>query len=100
MIEILKGAIQRGASDIHVKAGDFIRARIRGELIPITKQQVPPDQTRQLASQLVPEWEKKNIDKLRDYDCSWGAPGVGRFLSLIHISEPTRRTPISYAVFC
>src|SRR5680860_1807331 len=25
------------------------------------------------------------------------SPGV---LSLIHISEPTRRTPISYAVFC
>ena len=24
----------------------------------------------------------------------------GLFLSLIHISEPTRRTPISYAVFC
>jgi twitching motility protein PilT len=79
MIAILKGAIQRGASDIHIKAGDYIRARIRGELVPITKQQVPPDQTRQLASQLVPEWEKKNIDKLRDYDCSWGAPGVGRF---------------------
>ena len=26
------------------------------------------------------------------------APALG--LSLIHISEPTRRTPISYAVFC
>src|SRR5664279_6175899 len=25
---------------------------------------------------------------------------AGLFLSLIHISEPTRRTPISYAVFC
>src|SRR5665647_1902630 len=25
---------------------------------------------------------------------------TGRNLSLIHISEPTRRTPISYAVFC
>ena len=24
----------------------------------------------------------------------------GQVLSLIHISEPTRRTPISYAVFC
>ena len=24
----------------------------------------------------------------------------GNNLSLIHISEPTRRTPISYAVFC
>src|SRR5665647_3688592 len=26
--------------------------------------------------------------------------GAGADLSLIHISEPTRRTPISYAVFC
>src|SRR5664279_6238248 len=26
--------------------------------------------------------------------------GTPRGLSLIHISEPTRRTPISYAVFC
>src|SRR5680860_578770 len=31
-----------------------------------------------------------------------GDPRRGRIcaLSLIHISEPTRRTPISYAVFC
>src|SRR5664279_2380331 len=28
------------------------------------------------------------------------AKGEGFHLSLIHISEPTRRTPISYAVFC
>jgi twitching motility protein PilT len=79
MIEILKGAIQRGASDIHIKAGDYIRARIRGDLIPITKQKLAPEQTRQLAQQLVPEWERGNIDKLRDYDCSYGASGVGRF---------------------
>src|SRR5680860_1721334 len=26
--------------------------------------------------------------------------GMQPYLSLIHISEPTRRTPISYAVFC
>src|SRR5664279_2336784 len=29
---------------------------------------------------------------------TWAVSGVD--LSLIHISEPTRRTPISYAVFC
>src|SRR5665647_1018562 len=28
------------------------------------------------------------------------AKGIAYVLSLIHISEPTRRTPISYAVFC
>src|SRR5665647_907172 len=27
-------------------------------------------------------------------------PPIKQYLSLIHISEPTRRTPISYAVFC
>src|SRR5665647_3406778 len=27
-------------------------------------------------------------------------PRIYSLLSLIHISEPTRRTPISYAVFC
>src|SRR5680860_1651727 len=27
-------------------------------------------------------------------------PQAAKELSLIHISEPTRRTPISYAVFC
>ena len=29
-----------------------------------------------------------------------GDPQDLKYLSLIHISEPTRRTPISYAVFC
>ncbi|MBI4408135.1 MAG: type IV pilus twitching motility protein PilT [Gemmatimonadetes bacterium] len=79
MIDILKAAIQNGASDIHIKAGDYIRARVRGDLVPMTKQQLAPEQTRQLAHQLLPAWEKDKIDQLRDFDCSWGAPGVGRF---------------------
>src|SRR5664279_1678431 len=33
-------------------------------------------------------------------DPSEGAEHEESDLSLIHISEPTRRTPISYAVFC
>src|SRR5664279_2672203 len=32
--------------------------------------------------------------------CSTGMIDMEYHLSLIHISEPTRRTPISYAVFC
>src|SRR5665647_1000772 len=34
--------------------------------------------------------------------CYNNGPGTvaRQYLSLIHISEPTRRTPISYAVFC
>lgn len=80
MENIIKAAVERGASDLHVKAGDVIRARIDGKLQPLTKQRVTPEQTKEIALRLIPsEEDRKNIDRLRDYDCSWGAPGIGRF---------------------
>ena len=36
MQELFKAAVERGASDIHIKAGDFICARIHGDLQPLT----------------------------------------------------------------
>ncbi|MEO5509735.1 MAG: PilT/PilU family type 4a pilus ATPase [Longimicrobiales bacterium] len=80
MIEIFKAAIQRGASDIHIKAGDFIRARINGELVPLTQQRLSPDQVTQICLQLIPhQRDRDQINEIKDYDCSWSAPGVGRF---------------------
>src|SRR5688572_21720603 len=80
MLEIFKAAIQRGASDIHIKAGDFLRARIRGELVPLTQQRLTPEQIKQICLQLIPnDKDKQRLDEILDYDCSWGAPGVGRF---------------------
>ena len=43
-----------------------------------------------LAHNYVSNWEEMKAN----------ASGLLIWLSLIHISEPTRRTPISYAVFC
>jgi twitching motility protein PilT len=78
--QIIKAAIDRGASDLHVKAGDVFRARIDGKLVPFTKQRLTPEQTRAIAQHLIPnEEDRARIDRLRDYDCSWGMPGVGRF---------------------
>ena len=80
MQELFKAAVERGASDIHIKAGDYMRARIHGVLQPLTQQKLTVDQVRGIALQLIPhEEDKKNFDKLLDYDCSWGIPGVGRF---------------------
>jgi twitching motility protein PilT len=80
MIDIFKAAIQRGASDLHLKAGDFMRARITGELVPMTQQRLTPDQVRQICLQLIPyQRDRDRLEELTDYDCSWSAPGVGRF---------------------
>ena len=80
MQELFKAAVERGASDIHIKAGDFMRARIHGVLQPLTQQRLTPEQVKGIALQLIPhEDDRKGFDKLLDYDCSWGIPGVGRF---------------------
>ena len=80
MEKIIKAAVDRGASDLHIKAGDVFRARIDGRLVPLTKQRLTPDQTKAIALRLIPsEEDRARIDRLRDYDCSWGMPGIGRF---------------------
>ena len=42
----------------------------------------------------------EKIHQMVDSNTIIGKPITTEDLSLIHISEPTRRTPISYAVFC
>ena len=80
MERIIKAAVDRGASDLHIKAGDVFRARIHGKLVPLTKQALTPEQTRTIALHLMPNDEDKaRLDTLTDYDCSWSASGVGRF---------------------
>ncbi|HEY2825790.1 MAG TPA: type IV pili twitching motility protein PilT, partial [Gemmatimonadales bacterium] len=80
MESIIKAAVERGASDLHIKAGDVFRARIDGELRPLTKQRLTPEQTKAIALKLIPtQADRDRIDHIRDYDCSWGAPGIGRF---------------------
>jgi len=80
MIEIFRAAIQRGASDIHIKSGDMVRARINGRLTPLTQQKLSTDQVRSLAMKLMPhDADRERIDSILDYDCSWGLPGTGRF---------------------
>ena len=80
MQELFKAAVERGASDIHIKAGDFMRARIHGELQPLNQQKLTVDQVKGIALKLIPHQDDRdNFDKILDYDCSWGIPGVGRF---------------------
>lgn len=77
---IIKAAVERGASDIHIKADDCVRARIDGRLVALTKQALSAEQTRAIALRLLEsEEDRSSFDSLRDHDCSWAQEGVGRF---------------------
>jgi twitching motility protein PilT len=68
MERIIKAAVERGASDLHIKAGDVFRARIDGRLVPMTKQALTPEQTRAIALRLIPnEQVRQRVDEMLDY---------------------------------
>ena len=80
LTKVLKAAVSRGASDVHAKAGDVFRARVDGHLVPLTKQRLTPAQTRALAATFAElALDDPRLDALRDFDCSWGLAGIGRF---------------------
>ena len=76
----MKAAVERGASDIHIKAGDMVRVRIDGRLQPLSKQPLTPEQTRSIAVHLLAsDSERASVESITDHDCSYTLAGVARF---------------------
>ena len=46
MDKIIKAGVDRGASDLHTKAGDMFRARLNGTLVALSKQRLTPNDSR------------------------------------------------------
>ncbi|WP_457597084.1 type IV pilus twitching motility protein PilT [Hydrogenimonas sp.] len=71
--QYMKGLIEHGGSDLHIKAGSVVRARINGDLIPVTKEKITHDESVVMAKEVLrsrfPEFvENKEIDFLYPYD--------------------------------
>jgi pilus retraction protein PilT len=72
--------VDRGASVIHIKAGDVLRARIDSKVVKLSNQVFTEEETRKIALRLIAsERDRERFDELRDYDTSWELQGVGRF---------------------
>src|SRR5438552_12644781 len=78
---ILKDAVERGASDIHIKVGNLPLARVDGELGPLYEsgdKLMPPD-TEHMMRELLPEYRIKEFENENEADFAYAAPGLGRF---------------------
>ena len=67
---ILKDAVERGASDVHIKVGNLPLARIDGELGPIYdegEKLMPPD-TERMMRELLPEFRIKEFENNNEAD--------------------------------
>jgi twitching motility protein PilT len=83
--ELLKLAIEKDASDLHLKSGNFPIIRIHGKLHTMTEYpKLTPDSTRQLAEQITNDYQKEQLKEEHDLDLAYSLPGFGRFRGSIY----------------
>ena len=77
---LVESAVRQGATDIHVRAGDVVQARIDGVLVPMDTPTLSPADTRALAVRVLESnGSADRIEDVKEYEGSWGLRGVGRF---------------------
>jgi twitching motility protein PilT len=77
--EILRLAVQRKASDVHLQVGLPPVLRIQTRLVPLDGEQLSPETAEQLIFSVLTEQQKKLFHERLDYDFSHAIPGAARF---------------------
>ena len=66
--QLLEYAKQQHATDIHICADAPILFRVGGDLVPVTKEHLTAEQSREISLEMLTEDEKQLFEKNRDYD--------------------------------
>lgn len=79
MMDLLRLAVERKASDIHITVNSPVMFRIHGDLKPINDQVLTPAMTQQLAKELMTEEQFTLFMKKGDIDFSYGIKDLSRY---------------------
>ncbi len=86
--ELLKIAIERDASDLHLKAGNHPIIRVHGSLVPLTSfPRLSSNDTQELGEQLMSDFQKTRLKEDFDIDLAYSLPGFGRFRGSIYMQR-------------
>ena len=80
MENLIRAAVDRGASTLHIKAGDVFRARIKADLVKLSEEPFTNEEVHDLTLTLLPDQALRDrIDEITDHDFAWELPDVARF---------------------
>src|SRR5215210_1581233 len=79
VIELLRHMVERGASDLHLKAGNVPFIRIDGSLQPAPYPVLVPADTQTFAEALMSERKAREFAESSEADLGYTLAGVGRF---------------------
>ncbi|MDX2226348.1 MAG: PilT/PilU family type 4a pilus ATPase, partial [Verrucomicrobiae bacterium] len=79
LYQLLQGAVESGASDIHLKGESPIFFRISGQLHPVEGEVLPCTTCDAIVNFLIPAHLKTQFRDSREVDFSFQVPNIGRF---------------------
>jgi len=78
--DLLKIAVESGASDLHLKAGSYPMMRVRGMLVPATEEKrLDHDDMVSIAAAVLPTSHREKFKENREVDLAYSVAGLGRF---------------------
>lgn len=80
MIDLLKIAVDKNASDLHVSVGTSPSVRVNGDLALLDEfAELRPEDTEHIVRSVLTDAQLRRLEDVGEIDFSFGAPGVGRF---------------------
>ena len=78
--DLLRIAMERRASDLHLKVGNYPHLRIDGELVPLTDQpRISAEDMLTMAFSMMSARQKQKFKETTEIDMAYGVAGLGRF---------------------
>ena len=78
--DLLRIAMERRASDLHLKVGNYPHLRVDGELAPLTEQpRVTAEDMLAMAFSMMSARQKQKFKETSEIDMAYGVAGLGRF---------------------
>lgn len=78
--DLLRIAVERKASDLHLKVGNFPYLRVDGELVPLADlKRVSAEDMLNMAFSMMSNRQKQKFKETAELDLAYGVAGLGRF---------------------
>ena len=78
--DLLRTAMERKASDLHLKVGNYPYLRVDGELVPLSDQpRISAEDMLNMAFSMMSNRQKQKFKEAAELDMAYGVAGVGRF---------------------
>jgi twitching motility protein PilT len=78
--DLLRIAMERKASDLHLKVGNYPYLRVDGELVPLSDQpRISAEDMLNMAFSMMSNRQKQKFKEAAELDMAYGVAGLGRF---------------------